>query len=84
MLVIRKFNMIKFDKNIIENASFATHSVTVETNCEIMGSRFLKDVYFRDNMCMGEYITLQKKSDWMIFKSGSLGDKFNKFVCLQK
>ena len=40
-------------------------------------------VYFKDNMGMGEYITLDKKSDWMIFKSGSLGDKFNKFVCEQ-
>ena len=62
-----------------ENSSL----IFVETNCENMESRFLKDVYFKDNMGMGEYITLDKKSDWMIFKSGSLGDKFNKFVCLQ-
>ena len=48
-----------------------------------MESRFLKDVYFKDNMGMGEYIMLDKKSDWMIFKSGSLGDKFNKFVHLK-
>ena len=60
-----------------ENSSL----IFVETNCENMESRFLKDVYFKDNMGMGEYITLDKKSDWMIFKSGSLGDKFNKFVC---
>ena len=46
-----------------------------------MESRFLQDVYFRDNMGMGEYITLDKQSDWMIFKSGSLGDKsINLFV----
>ena len=62
-----------------ENSSL----IFVETNCENMESRFLKDVYFKDNMGMGEYITLDKKSDWMIFKSDSLGDKFNKFVCLQ-
>ena len=62
-----------------ENSSL----IFIETNCENMESRFLKDVYFKDNMGMGEYITLDKKSDWMIFKSGSLGDKFNKFVCLQ-
>ena len=62
-----------------ENSSL----IFVETNCENMESRFLKDVYFKDKMGMGEYITLDKKSDWMIFKSGSLGDKFNKFVCLQ-
>ena len=62
-----------------ENSSL----IFVETNCENMESRFLKDVYFKDNMGMGEYITLDKKSDWMIFKSGSLGDNFNKFVCLQ-
>ena len=62
-----------------ENSSL----IFVETNCENMESRFLKDVYFKDNMGMGEYITLDKKSDWMIFKSGSLGDKFNKFVCQQ-
>ena len=62
-----------------ENSSL----IFVETNCENMESRFLKDVYFKDNMGMGEYITLDKKSDWMIFKSGSLGDKFNRFVCLQ-
>ena len=62
-----------------ENSSL----IFVETNCENMESRFLKDVYFKDNMVMGEYITLDKKSDWMIFKSGSLGDKFNKFVCEQ-
>ena len=62
-----------------ENSSL----IFVETNCENMESRFLKDVYFKDNMGMGEYITLDKKSDWMIFKSGSLGDKFNKFVCEQ-
>ena len=48
-----------------------------------MESRFLKDVYFRDNMGIGEFITLDKKSDWMIFNSGSLGDKFNTFVCEQ-
>ena len=62
-----------------ENSSL----IFVETNCENMESRFLKDVYFKDNMGEGEYITLDKKSDWMIFKSDSLGDKFNKFVCLQ-
>ena len=62
-----------------ENSSL----IFVETNCENMESRFLKDVYFKDNMGMGEYLTLDKKSDWMIFKSGSLGDKFNKFVCQQ-
>ena len=62
-----------------ENSSL----IFVETNCENMESRFLKDVYFKDNMGMGEYITLDKKSDWMIFKSGSLVDKFNKFVCEQ-
>ena len=62
-----------------ENSSI----IFVETNCENMESRFLKDVYFKDKMAMGEYITLDKKSDWMIFKSGSLGDKFNKFVCQQ-
>ena len=62
-----------------ENSSL----IFVETNCENMESRFLKDVYFKDNMGMGEYITLDKKSDWMIFKFDSLGDKFNKFVCLQ-
>ena len=62
-----------------ENSSL----IFVETNCENMESRFLKDIYFKDNMGMGEYITLDKKSDWMIFKSGSLGDKFNKFVCEQ-
>ena len=62
-----------------ENSSL----IFVETNCENMESRFLKDVYFKDNMGMGEYITLDKKSDWMIFKYGSLGDKFNRFVCLQ-
>ena len=61
-----------------ENSSL----IFVETNCENMESRFLKDVYFKDNMGKGVYITLDKKSDWMIFKSGSLGDKFNKFVCL--
>ena len=60
-----------------ENSSL----IFVETNCENMESRFLKDVYFKDNMGVGEYITLDKKSDWMIFKSGSLGDEFNKFVC---
>ena len=62
-----------------ENSSL----IFVETNCDNMESRFLKDVYFKDNMGEGEYITLDKKSDWMIFKSDSLGDKFNKFVCLQ-
>ena len=62
-----------------ENSSL----IFVETNCDNMESRFLKDVYFKDNMGKGEYITLDKKSDWMIFKSGSLGDKFNKFVCEQ-
>ena len=62
-----------------ENSSL----IFIETNCENMESRLLKDVYFKDNMGMGEYITLDKKSDWMIFKSDSLGDKFNKFVCLQ-
>ena len=62
-----------------ENSSL----IFVETNCENMESRFIKDVYFKDNMGMGEYITLDKKSDWMIFKPGSLGDKFNKFVCEQ-
>ena len=62
-----------------ENSSL----IFVETNCENMESRFLKDVYFKDNMGTGEYITLDKKGDWMIFKLGSLGDKFNKFVCLQ-
>ena len=62
-----------------ENSSL----IFIETNCENMESRLLKDVYFKDNMGMGEYITLDKKSDWMIFKSGSLGDKFNKFVCEQ-
>ena len=62
-----------------ENSSL----IFVETNCENMESRFLKDVYFKDNMGMGDYITLHNKSDWMIFKSGSLGDKFNTFVCLQ-
>ena len=62
-----------------ENSSL----IFVETNCENLESRFLKDVYFKDNMGMGEYITLDKKSDWMLFKSGSLGDKFNKFVCEQ-
>ena len=62
-----------------ENSSL----IFVETNCENMESRFLKDVYFKDNMGKGEYITLDKKSDWIIFKSDSLGYKFNKFVCLQ-
>ena len=62
-----------------ENSSL----IFVETNCENMESRFIKDVYFKDNMGTGEYITLDKKGDWMIFKPGSLGDKFNKFVCLQ-
>ena len=62
-----------------ENSSL----IFVETNCENMESRFLKDVYFKDNMGMGEYITLDKNSDWMIFKSGSIGEKFNKFVCEQ-
>ena len=62
-----------------ENSSL----IFVETNCDNMESRFLKDVYFKDNMGKGEYISLDKKSDWMIFKSDSLGDKFNKFVCLQ-
>ena len=63
-----------------ENSSL----IFVETNCENMESRFIKDVYFKDNMGTGEYITLDKKGDWMIFKPGSLGDKFNKFVCLQR
>ena len=62
-----------------ENSSL----IFVETNCENMESRFLKDVYFKDNMGMGEYITLDKKSDWMILKYASLVDKFNRFVCLQ-
>ena len=62
-----------------ENSSL----IFIETNCTNKESRFLKDVYFKDNMGMGEYITLDQKSDWMIFKSGSLGDKFNRFVCLQ-
>lgn len=62
-----------------ENSSL----IFIETNCANKESRFLKDVYFKDNMGMGEYITLDQKSDWMIFKSGSLGDKFNRFVCLQ-
>ena len=62
-----------------ENSSL----IFIETNCGNMKTRFLKDVFFRDNMGMGEYITLDKKSDWMIFKSDSIGDKFNKFVCLK-
>ena len=62
-----------------ENSSL----IFIETNCANKESRFLKDVYFKDNMGMGEYITSDQKSDWMIFKSGSLGDKFNRFVCLQ-
>ena len=62
-----------------ENSSL----IFIETNCDNMKSRFLKDVYFKDNMGEGKYITLDKKSDWTIFKSGSIGDKFNKFVCLK-
>ena len=74
---------ITFINFIIKNTYFIISDIFVETNCENMESRFLKDVYFKDNMGKGEYITLDKKSDWMIFKSDSLGDKFNKFVCLQ-
>ena len=77
-LYIRLRDYGKTDENG-ENSSL----IFVETNCENMESRFLKDVYFKDNMGMREYITLDKKSDWMIFKSCLLGDKFNKFVCEQ-
>ena len=79
----KRFYIRLRDYGITDDNGENSSLIFVETNCENMESRFLKDVYFKDNMGMGEYITLDKKSDWMIFKSGSLGDKFNKFVCQQ-
>ena len=62
-----------------ENSSI----IFIETNCNDQTTRFLKDVYFKGNMAQGEYVVLEKKSDWQKFKSGSIGELFYKFVCSQ-
>ena len=62
-----------------ENSSI----IFIETNCNDQTTRFLKDVYFKGNMAQGEYVVLEKKSDWHKFKSGSIGELFYEFVCSQ-
>ena len=62
-----------------ENSSI----IFIETNCNDQTTRFLKDVYFKGNMAQGEYVVLEKKSNWQKFKSGSIGELFYEFVCSQ-
>ena len=52
-----------------------------ETDCTDAKSRFLKDIYFEENMGKGEFKVLDEVGDWIIFKKGSVGDYFVNQIC---
>jgi len=60
-----------------ENSSI----ISIETNCDDLSTRFLRDVYFKGKMGKGEYVVFEEKGDWQKFKSGSIGELFAEFVC---
>ena len=69
------------DYKKIDKYGERSNIIYFETDCTDSKSRFLKDIYFEENMGKGEYKVLDEVGDWIIFKKGSVGDYFVNQIC---
>ena len=60
-----------------ENSSI----IHIETDCNKLQSRFLKDIYYERNMGKGKSKVLNEVGNWITFKKGSIGMYFTDFIC---
>ena len=55
--------------------------IHIETDCDKLQSRFLKDIYYERNMGKGKSKVLNEVGNWITFKKGSIGMYFTDFIC---
>ena len=77
----KRFYLRLRDYKKIDKYGERSNIIYFETDCTDTKSRFLKDIYFEENMGKGEYKVLDEVGDWIIFKKGSVGDYFVNQIC---
>ena len=77
----KRFYLRLRDYKKIDKYGERSNIIYFETDCTDSKSRFLKDIYFEENMGKGEYKVLDEVGDWIIFKKGSVGDYFANQIC---
>ena len=77
----KRFYLRLRDYKKIDKYGERSNIIYFETDCADSKSRFLKDIYFEENMGKGEYKVLDEVGDWIIFKKGSVGDYFVNQIC---
>tara|TARA_B100000674_G_C37241262_1_gene645820 strand:+ start:116 stop:493 length:378 start_codon:yes stop_codon:yes gene_type:complete len=77
----KRFYLRLRDYKKIDKYGERSNIIYFETDCTDSKSRFLKDIYFEENMGKGEYKVLDEVGDWIIFKKGSVGDYFVNQIC---
>ena len=70
----KRFYLRLRDYKKIDKYGERSNIIYFETDCTDSKSRFLKDIYFEENMGKGEFKVLDEVGDWIIFKKGSVGD----------
>ena len=77
----KRFYLRLRDYKKIDKYGERSNIIYFETDCTDSKSRFLKDIYFEENMGKGEFKVLDEVGDWIIFKKGSVGDYFVNQIC---
>ena len=77
----KRFYLRLRDYKKIDKYGERSNIIYFETDCTDSKSRFLKDIYFEENMGKGEFKVLDEVGDWIIFKKGSVGDYFANQIC---
>ena len=77
----KRFYLRLRDYKKIDKYGERSNIIYFETDCTDSKSRFLKDIYFEENMGKGEFKVLDEVGDWIIFKKGSVGNYFVNQIC---
>ena len=80
----KRFFLRLRDYKKIDKYGERSNIIHFETNCNNSKSRFLKDIYFEDQMGKGKFKVLNEVGNWIVFKKGSVGNYFINQICSLK
>ena len=77
----KRFFLRLRDYKKIDKYGEKSNIIYFETDCKKFKTRFLRDMYFEENMGMGKSKTLNEVGEWIEIQKNSIGEYFNNFIC---
>ena len=77
----KRFFLRLRDYKKIDKYGEKSNIIYFETDCKKFKTRFLKDMYFEEQMGMGKSKILNEVGEWITIQKNSIGENFNNFIC---